>query len=75
MQTHQPRSYGAVTGATQASSVTNPSLSWFQFKDIPLPPRQAAMINIIPAMEWDLATNQFEHALIMKFSTGKPTIP
>lgn len=69
-----------MVGTIGAPSITNPTPSWFKFKDIPLPSRRATMVNNIPAClfsstERDLATKEFEHALVIKFSTGKPTLP
>lgn len=74
-----PRSYAAVTGATPGTPepIANPTPAWFQFKEIPLP---SVTVNNTPAClfsstEWDLTSKQSEHALVMKFSTGTPTLP
>lgn len=65
--------------ATAPSKVAASTPSWFKFNHIPLPPRPATVIDNDPTcffspVEIDQSAKQFEQALIMKFSTGRPSI-
>lgn len=69
-----PRSYAQVTAPTRVS----PSApSWFKFLPIPSTVRPPISVDNEPAclftpLEVDQSALQFEHALIMKFSAGRP---
>ncbi|KAL3613117.1 HLA class II histocompatibility antigen, DR beta 4 chain [Castilleja foliolosa] len=52
---------------------------WFRLRSIPLPYRNTTYVDNVPAciiseLELEEAAKQFEHALVMKFSSGRPSL-
>ncbi|KAL3642271.1 hypothetical protein CASFOL_013086 [Castilleja foliolosa] len=77
----QPRSYAQVVMPSKKDSLQPTTLStdWFRLKPINIPIRGSTMVENTPAcivspMEIEMASKQFDCALIMKFSSGRPSL-